>query len=296
MLKIVGWGAVGLLGLVAVGAGAIYIVSNSQLKKTYTVTVAPVAIPTDAAAIARGRHLVNSRGCSDCHGADLGGAKVIDDPAMGLIHGPNITRGTGGVPGTYRDEDYVRAIRHGVAQAGRALFLMPSEEYSTFSDADMGALVAFLKSAPPVNRERVPLSFGPVARGLIAAGKIKLAASVIDHGAVKPSTVTPGESVQYGRYVAASCMGCHGPNFSGGRVASGPPDWPPAANLTTHAEGRIGRWQETDFVHALRAGKRPDGSEINPVMPRAFGQMNDVELKALWTFFKTLPPVATGLR
>ncbi len=295
-LKIAGWVALIVVSLVAVAAAAIYVRSNSILKKTFTVTVAPVAIPTDAAAIAHGKHLAASRGCADCHGPDLGGAKVIDDPAMGLISGPNLTRGAGGVPATYRDENYVRAIRHGVAQNGRGLFLMPSEEYSGFSDTDMGALVAFLKSTPPVNRERTPLSFGPVARGLLAAGKIKLAADSIDHSKVKPSNVPPGETVEYGRYVAATCMGCHGPNYSGGRVASGPPDWPPAANLTSHADGRIGTWKETDFVSALRTGKRPDGTEISPVMPRAFGQMNDLELKAMWAFFKSLPPVATGVR
>lgn len=295
-LKIAGWVVLGVVGLVVVAAAAIYVGSNSRLKRTYAVTVAPLTIPTDPVAIARGKHIINSRGCSDCHGADLGGAKVIDDPAMGVIHGPNITRGAGGVPATYRDEDYVRAIRHGVGQNGRGLFLMPSEEYSTFSDADLGAVVAFLKSAPPVNRERTPLSFGPVARGLVVAGKIKVAAEVIDHGTVKPANVAPGQTVEYGRYVAATCTGCHGPNFSGGRIAQGPPDWPSAANLTTHAEGRIATWQEADFINALRTGKRPNGTEISPVMPRAFGQMDDLELKAIWAFFKSLPPVATGVR
>jgi hypothetical protein len=46
----------------------------------------------------------------------------------------------------------------------------------------------------------------------------------------------------------------------------------------------------------MRTAKRPDGTELDPVMPRLFGQMNDVELKALWTYFKTLPAVAKGAR
>ena len=41
---------------------------------------------------------------------------------------------------------------------------------------------------------------------------------------------------------------------------------------------------------------RPDGTELNPVMPRTFWQMDDGELKALWAFFKTTSPVATGVR
>ena len=43
-----------------------------------------------------------------------------------------------------------------------------------------------------------------------------------------------------------------------------------------------------------QAAPRPDVSAINPVMPRAFALMNDVEIKALWAFFKTLPPAPTG--
>jgi len=44
----------------------------------------------------------------------------------------------------------------------------------------------------------------------------------------------------------------------------------------------------------LRTAKRPDGTELNPVMPRAFATLDDVEVKALWMFLKTLPAAATG--
>ena len=46
--------------------------------------------------------------------------------------------------------------------------------------------------------------------------------------------------------------------LSGGRVA-GPPDLPPASNLTPAG---IGHWQEADFVRALREGIRPDGRRV----------------------------------
>ena len=100
----------------------------------------------------------------------------------------------------------------------------------------------------------------------------------------------------YGRYVAISCSGCHGSNYSGGKIEIGPPDWPPAANLTPDPSGRLSGWTQADFIATLRTGHRPDGSALNPVMPRAFAQMDDVELKALWSFFRTLPPVPTGVR
>jgi hypothetical protein len=35
---------------------------------------------------------------------------------------------------------------------------------------------------------------------------------------------------------------------------------------------------------------------LNVAMPRSFGLMNDVELKALWMYLKSIPAVETGTR
>lgn len=281
---------------IALSAGYIYFKSNSILGKKYTVVVKTPTIPTGPEAVARGKHIATTRGCADCHGADFGGKTVFDNPAMGRVDAPNLTRGQGGLGADYRDEDFVRAIRHGVARDGRGFFLMPSTEYSIFSDADLGALIAYLHSLPTVDRARGPINLGPIARMLTASGSIKLAAQEIDHGNVKPAVVTPAVSADYGRYVANGCIGCHGPNLSGGKIAVGPPEWPPAANLTPHADGRVAKWSEADFINALRTGKRPDGTELDPAMPRAFGGLDDTELRAIWAYLKTLPPAATGAR
>jgi mono/diheme cytochrome c family protein len=220
----------------------------------------------------------------------------MNNGAMGRIDGPNLTRGQGGVPATFSDTDWERAIRHGIATNGRGLFLMPSTDYAQFSAEDMGALIAYLKSLPPVDHPRVPVALGPVSRALLAFGKIKLAADEIDHASLKPMTAKPGETAEYGHYLAISCTGCHGPNLSGGKIAAGPPEWPPAANLTPDPSGRLGKWTEANFLQVLRTAKRPDGTELHPAMPRAFGQMTETELKALWLYIKTLPAAATGSR
>lgn len=296
LMKWLGFALAGLVGLVVVGALAAYVSSNAKLQKTFTVSPRPVAIPTGADAIARGRHIAETRGCNECHGKDYAGNKVIDDPAMGRLHGANLTRGRGSRVGSFSDVDWVRAIRHGVGPDGRGLYLMPSEEYAHFTDEDLGALVAFLKSLPAVDRDRVPVTLGPVSRVLLATGKIKLAAEVIDHAHEQPKALVKEPTATYGRYLANGCIGCHGPNLSGGKIDIGPPDWPHAANLTPHPDGHLAKWTEADFIAALRTGKRPDGTALNPVMPRLFGQMDDVELKALWAFLRTLSPVATGAR
>jgi len=288
-----------VLALVVVGALAlalVYGLSGARLRRTYQVKVTPPALPFSTGRPEVGRHLAVTRGCTSCHGDDLAGAKVMDNSAMGRVYGPNLTGGRGGLPAGFSDLDFVRALRHGLAPDGRGLYLMPSGDFARFTDSDMADLVAYIRSVPPVDRDSVPVGVGPVARALLMAGKIRLAADVIDHDAVKPDAVVPGPTVAYGRYLAVACTGCHGPNFSGGKIEAGPPNWPHAANLTPHPSGRLSRWTEPDFFAAVRTKRRPDGTAIDPVMPAAFGQMNDMELKAIWSFLRTLPPVPTGVR
>ncbi|MFT3783493.1 MAG: c-type cytochrome [Nibricoccus sp.] len=296
LVKVLLWFIGVLVSVLIVAIAIVYSVSSRRLHRTYEVTVKTPPIPSDPSAIERGQHIAHTRGCVDCHGGDFGGAKVVENGAIGRLYGPNITHGSGGLPASYTDTDWVRAIRHGVGTNGRPLFLMPSQEFAHFSDEDLGSLIAYLKSVPPVDRARVPISLGPVGRVLVATGKFPIAAATIDHAGLQPATVKPGRTVEYGRYLAVGCVGCHGPNYSGGRITGGPPDWPAAANLTAHPTGAVASWSETDFMNALRTGRRPNGSEISPVMPRAFGQMNETELGALWLFIKQLPAAATGTR
>jgi cytochrome c553 len=217
---------------------------------------------------------------------------------MGRLYAPNLTKGKGGSIAAYKDNDWVRAIRHGVGIDGRGLFIMPSEEYSKLTDEDLGALIAFLQTVPAVDRERVPTAYGPISQIILTTAPHKMiAAAALDHAHIfPPVSVAKGPTPEYGRYLAAGCTGCHGANFSGGKIEIGPPDWPMAANLTTHPESRLSKWSEQDFINTIRTAKRPDGTILNPVMPRGFAGMDDVELKALWAFFRTLPPAAQGVR
>jgi len=98
----------------------------------------------------------------------------------------------------------------------------------------------------------------------------------------------PGVSVSYGRYLArvGGCFSCHGENLAGGHYEGAPSD-PPAQNITP---GGIGSWRQADFMRALRTGRRPDGSAINPFMPsNTFANMTDDEVAALWQFVRTVP-------
>lgn len=71
---------------------------------------------------------------------------------------------------------------------------------------------------------------------------------------------------------------------------------PIVANLTPHESGLKG-WTEEDFIRALREGKRKDGSAISEYMPwKAYGQMSDAELKAIWAYLQTVPAAEKGER
>jgi cytochrome c553 len=285
---------VAVLVLVLIGAGVVYAASERKLRHRYDTSVEPVALPTDSAAIARGEHLVrNVVDCTLCHGDDLGGAVYSSSPAIGTVAGPNLTRGKGGIGTSYTTADYVRAIRRGVRPDGRSLIVMPSEVFTHLSQEDLGAVIAFLNQAPPVDREVPRSGFGPVGRALLAAGKMNILVAGKTPRYDAPASVPQDTTAAYGKYLAdiSGCHGCHGYGLSGGKVA-GPPGLPPASNLTPAG---IGSWTEADLTRALREGKRPDGSQLDEFMPwRVFRGMTDAEIRALWLYLTSVPPKAFG--
>ena len=290
MLRWIGIVLGGLVGLIVIALLAVYAITGARLSRTYQVTPEAVAVPGDAAAVERGRHLVEAvAGCAGCHGENLAGGVVIDNPPIGTVYSANLTSGRGGRGGTLTDADYVRAIRHGVRPDGKPMLIMPTNEYYLLSDKDLGAIIAYVKSVPPVDNE-VPIpAIGPLGRVLFLAGALPpLPAEVIDHAGPRPTAPEVGVTAEYGGYLATFCQGCHGPDFTGGPLPGAPPDAPPAANLTPGGE-LIG-WSEADFINTLRTGVAPSGRRLDESMPwREFGRMTDDELGAIWLYLQSLP-------
>jgi mono/diheme cytochrome c family protein len=141
-----------------------------------------------------------------------------------------------------------------------------------------------------------PVRIGPVFSFVVAFGADALPAFTTDHQ--KPHPAEPpieAASVELGAHIVQVCRGCHGENLSGGKVA-GDPNMPIVANITPHETGLKG-WTEADFLRALREGTRRDGTSLKPQMPwKVYGQMNDVELKAVWAYLQTVPPAPKGSR
>ncbi|MBC8075167.1 MAG: cytochrome c, partial [Chloroflexales bacterium] len=141
-LLTIGAGALVTLALVAIVS--VYGLSESRLRATYPTDIAVPAIPSDAASIERGRLLASAgTHCTGCHGANLGGHTVIDVPPI-LLVAPNLTSGAGGIATRYSDADWARAIGHGVRPDGTPLQIMPSQNFQQLSDADLGAIIAYV--------------------------------------------------------------------------------------------------------------------------------------------------------
>ncbi len=238
-LKVLKWVGIvlgGLIGVIVIAVVVLYFVGGSRVNRTYDIQPEAVAIPTDAASIERGQHLAEAvTGCTSCHGDNLGGDSFFDDPAIAIFDASNLTSGRGGIGGTYSDVDWVRAVRHGVDPDGKGLLIMPADVFINLSGEDLGAIIAYVKSVPPVDNEAPEPEFGLMGRVLIAIGAFGevVPAQLIDHAASVPTAPAAGVTAGYGEYLASigHCFVCHGEDLSGGE---GPdPESPPVPNITT---------------------------------------------------------------
>jgi cytochrome c553 len=298
MRKVLRWIGIilgALVVLMVLVVAGLYTATSLRLAKRYSYPPPAVTVPTDAASLARGEHLVKSfLGCQGCHGEQLQGQEFFNFPPLAVVDTPNLTRGQGGAAATFSDADFVRVLRHGVDPTGRALFIMPSEDYTNLSDQDMGALIAYIKSFPPVDHTSPEPQILPVGRILIAAGVFGevFAVDKIDHtGARLPTTPAAG-TPDFGQYLVAisGCRSCHGSNLAGAKTPD--PNSPPAPNITPG--GQFGAWSQQDFINTLRTGTTPAGHQINKAMPWAtFKNGTDEELAAMYGYLKTVPAVAS---
>lgn len=287
---------VGALGVVAAGAVVAGLqLAERRMHREVRVDVRPVAYTTDTAALERGRYLYTSRGCVDCHGANGGGRTFAQEGDSLHIRGPNISPGPGSVVAGYRPEDWVRAIRHGVAPGGRPLMVMPSEDFNRFTDDDLAALVAYVRALPPAEGGAAVVRLPLPARVLYGFGAIHDAAARIDHTLAPAQPVPEGVNVAHGAYVANMCLGCHGAQLAGGRIPGAPPDWPAAPNLTPGEGTVMVRYAEADaLLQLFRSGKRADGSAVKVMPFGSLREMNETDVRALHLYLRGLQPQPHG--
>ncbi|HXU63124.1 MAG TPA: c-type cytochrome [Polyangia bacterium] len=309
--KILLWGSATLLGALSLFVAA----TAARQHRTFVAPYPAIAASHDPAVIARGRYLaLGPAHCADCHGdpaqrgalaagreIPLSGGLEFNLP-VGKFHVPNITPDVTTGIGRYRDEELARILRHGVHVDGRAV--LPFMPFANLSDRDLTAILSFIRAQAPVAHAVPPQQPN-------ALGRVVMAWVLEPRGpSAAPSTdVPPAVTADYGRYLVhnvANCVGCHtkvdlrtgafaGPLLGGGAVhpaLADPTRKFVTPNLTPDPRwGWIASWPEDVFVARVRQGRQ---REHSPMPWEAISRMTEADLRAVYRYLRTVPPVAGG--
>lgn len=265
--------------------------------------------------VERGKYLVESiMGCGNCHTpvgpngpildkALSGGPPIGEGNAFTAIPS-NITPDPGTGIGKWTDAEIKTAIRQGRrplnSQNGSTLIgpPMPFGQYRGIADADIDAVVSYLRTVPAVRNAVAKSTYNiplPPAWG-----------PPID----KPITAPPSsDEVAYGAYLAGPlghCVECHtpmGPDHrqqfatlrgAGGMQFNGPWGLSVAKNITSDPEQGLGKWTDTEIERAIRSGIDKDGHALKP--PMGYGYYSKIsadDMAALIAWLRSLPAKKT---
>jgi cytochrome c553 len=277
-----------------------------------------VIVEKTPASIARGRYLANHVAiCMDCHSqrdwryfsgppvpntAGMGGELFGPEQGFpGKIYASNITPAA---VQHWSEGELIRAVTMGVNNEGQALFpVMPYTEYKHLSQDDLHAIIAYLRTLPPIDND-------------IPETELDFPVNLIVR--TMPAPYTPvahpdtGNSIQYGRYLAkiSGCEFCHTPEennkkiagmeFSGGMPFEIPGGTVTSVNITPDGETGIGFWDRDTFVEIFKSyateGEEQTvlaGGDFNSVMPWVmYSGMRDSDLGAIYDYLRTVKPVS----
>lgn len=284
-----------LVGLILALAVVFYFMGNARLNKTYSFPSSGVAVPTDADSLARGEHLTKML-CTGCHGADLGGiANWFPPGPFGSLDSANLTSGNGGIGQEFKtNDDYVNAIRNGIDPEGKPVYMPAVVAFASMSDDNLGAIITYLKTVPPVDRQLNGQNFSALGKILIGTGMFgNLPVEEASHEA-HVTAPAAGATAEYGQYLVTigDCKSCHGQNLAGGPFPD-PSVKILSPNLTPG--GELVAWSEADFITAMRTGVTLSGHALDPkYMPwKEISLATDEELKAMFMYLQSLPKLAT---
>lgn len=282
------------LGVAALGAGVL----------------ANAAAPRRAAAdVARGKYVFGAAGGCGCHTETKGpvnaGGRRYDGP-FGTVYSTNITPDPETGIGRWTDEEVVTAIRAGRRPNGERL--LPVHPYPVFNGMaaeDLRALVAYLRTLPPVrraNRPRritVPFFESVFLPAWLAAFSPR----------ERPPAAAPTGGPDRGEYLVravAHCGECHTPRTltmapDTARFLAGTPNGPENSsvpNITPDRDTGIGTWSEQDIAWYLRTGNRPDGDVAGGLMGEViqgttagYKDLTRDDLAAIARYLKSIPAV-----
>ena len=277
MLKILKWSAAGLLALAVLIPVSIYLASEAEILRRFTLPSSILHAKVTPEAIAHGRHLAVIFGCADCHGADMSGRMLYEDSDFRIM--ATDLRAFAKIA---TDEDFDRAVRHGLTPRARALWVMPADSYVYMKNADLADIVAYIRSLPPDSAPIGEPDFGFAARLAVLQCKLK-PASPYELGQNTP--LDAGPRVSGGRYLAAiSCSQCHGSDLTGDGNVLG---------LDATAD-----YSRADFFRLMHGGREKNGALtiMSTVGGVRFSALYDYETDALYDYLVArarLPKPAT---
>lgn len=269
-----------LLAATAFFAG-VYLLSERYLHDVAPGAAFATPIPADAQSIERGRHIARTRGCFGCHGQTLEGL-VFDEEWgwVGVAVAPNLAR----YAREHEEATLEAAIRQGIGHDGRALWSMPSYNFALLADEDLAALIAYLRSAPVVDKSLPEPSLGWQARWLIASGEAQHMADWAKR--MPPLALGADDDPQQvrGEYLAkTSCNECHGFDLRG---------WP-EYDQTAPDLAILAAYSDQQFRHLMQTGEaiggRADLKLMSTVARDRFASWTDEELEDLLAYLRTLP-------
>ena len=259
------------------------------------------------ALIKKGEYLVRAAGCVSCHtdhengGVFLAGRRALLTP-FGTFYSPNITSHPQHGIGRWSDNDFLQALRSGIAPDGSHYYpAFPYTSYTQLRDGDVRAMAAFLrtvKSAAVDNREHELPWY--LFRRVIIIWKWLF---------FEPTEFTemPDKGAEYNRgaYLIAigHCSECHTPRNGFGaldstRYLAGVRDGAEGGavpNITPDRSTGLGKWSEDDLVYFLETGALPDGdytgSSMAEVVDDGTSHLSSEDLQAMAVYLKSLPAV-----
>ncbi len=239
----------------------------------------------------------------DNNGSPLAGGRALQTP-FGTFYSPNITphpvHGIGG----WSDDDFVRALRKGIAPDGSHYYpSFPYTSYTRMRREDMLAIKAYLFSLEPVDRPNRPhdLPWFVSFRQLLWFWKVKY----FDEGEFVEDASRPA-AWNRGVYLVTAlghCAECHSPRNRLGAIDPGMrlagtrngPSGEAVPNITPDAETGIGGWPQSDLIYFLQTGATPDGDytggEMAEVIDEGLSRLDRSDLEAMAEFLRSVPAV-----
>jgi mono/diheme cytochrome c family protein len=287
------------------GAGATGLAVVAALG--WTLTVAEAGGDVD-----RGRYVFGATGGCGCHTilgqpANSGGRRY--DGPFGTVYASNITPDPRTGIGSWTDEQIVRATRLGIRPNGERL--IPVHPYTAFNgmtDADLNALVAFLRTVPPVNRATPPKKITvPLFESVfLPAWLVAFAPRETPPASVPETEAARGE---YLVRVVAHCGECHTPRtltmatdarrFLAG-TAKGPENYE-VSNITPDPATGL-TWSVEEIAEYLATGTKPSGEVSSGLMIEViqgtlagYRNLSRADRLAIARYLKTVPPVANKI-